>query len=137
MRTQTSAPRSSRVRAAGGDGVGWDLTRRAAAGLFVVAAVAAAAPAAAAVSIAKVTDNATPVAGGAEFAYTITVTNDDAANPATDVVLTDPLPPSVLFQSVSLSGAQPAPGAAAGRQSEPTGSWSALLPVCRRAAARW
>ena len=116
MRTHTPAPRSCRAREADGDGVSWDLTRRAAAALFVVAAVAAAVPAAAAVSIAKVTDNATPVAGGAEFTYTITVTNDDAANPATDVVMTDPLPPSVLFQSVSLSG-----GAA--------GSWSCSGPA--------
>ena len=90
------------------------LLARAAGALALLAA--AATPAAADVGVAIVTSNATPVAGGAAFAYTITLTNLDAVNPAVDVVMTDPLPPSVIFQNLSLAG-----GAA--------GSWSCTGPA--------
>jgi large repetitive protein len=44
----------------------------------------------------KTTSNPTPVAGGAAFSYTITVTNPGPST-ARDVVVTDPLPPGVLL----------------------------------------
>lgn len=90
------------------------LLTRAAGALALLAA--AATPAGADVGVAIVTGNATPVAGGAAFAYTITLTNLDAVNPAVDVVMTDPLPPSVIFQNLSIAG-----GAA--------GSWSCTGPA--------
>ena len=80
------------------------------------AALAAAAPAWADVGVDKVTSNVTPTAGGSEFAYTITLTNNDAVNPAVDVVMTDPLPPSVLFESVTVDGTN-------------KGSWSCTGPA--------
>ncbi|MFN0086714.1 MAG: hypothetical protein ACKVX9_15095, partial [Blastocatellia bacterium] len=51
-------------------------------------------------AITKITDNATPVAGGAAFSYTLTVTNNGPSD-AKDVVVTDPLPQSVRFISVT------------------------------------
>ena len=88
---------------------------------LVVLAVAGAvgvigSPAAADVGVDKVTSNVTPTAGGGAFTYTITLTNNDAVNPAVDVVMTDPLPPSVLFESVAVAGAN-------------KGSWSCTGPA--------
>jgi uncharacterized repeat protein (TIGR01451 family) len=54
--------------------------------------------------ITKVTSNPTPTAGGAAFSYTLTVTNNGPSN-AADVVVTDPMPPGVLFQNVTVVGA--------------------------------
>ncbi|MDX2032752.1 MAG: hypothetical protein SF339_18895 [Blastocatellia bacterium] len=51
--------------------------------------------------IAKVTSNLTPVAGGAAFSYTLTVTNNGPSD-AKNVLVTDPLPPGVIFQNVSV-----------------------------------
>ena len=49
-------------------------------------------------SITKTTSNATPVAGGAAFSYTLTVTNPGPSN-AKNVVVTDPLPASIRMGS--------------------------------------
>lgn len=57
-------------------------------------------PAAAAVSIA--TSNANPVAGGAAFSYTITITSDVLG--AVNVRMTDPMPPGAEFFNLSISG---------------------------------
>lgn len=65
--------------------------------------VASAAPAA--VTVAVQSSNTTPVAGGAFFALTLTVNNPDA-QVATNVVLTNPLPTSIVMGSLSVSGAQ-------------------------------
>lgn len=54
--------------------------------------------------ITKATSNATPVAGGAAFSYTLTVTNNGASD-ASSVVVTDALPPGALFQNVAIVGA--------------------------------
>ncbi len=51
-------------------------------------------------SITKVTSNPTPVAGGAAFSYTLTVTNNGASD-AQNVVVTDPLPQGANFISAS------------------------------------
>jgi uncharacterized repeat protein (TIGR01451 family) len=50
--------------------------------------------------ITKVTSNSTPTAGGAAFSYTLTVTNN-GPSAAKDLVVTDPLPPGIIFQNVS------------------------------------
>lgn len=52
--------------------------------------------------ITKVTSNATPTAGGAAFSYTIVVTNGGPGI-ATDVIVTDPLPPGIIFQNVAVA----------------------------------
>ncbi len=52
--------------------------------------------------ITKITSNPTPTAGGAAFNYTLTVTNNGPSN-ATDVVLTDPLPPGIIFQNLTIA----------------------------------
>lgn len=49
----------------------------------------------------KTTSNATPVAGGAAFNYQIRITNNGPSN-AKNVVMTDPLPQSINFISVSV-----------------------------------
>lgn len=59
--------------------------------------------------ITKTVTNATPVAGGAAFAYTLTVTNNGPSD-AKDVVVTDPLPASVLFQNVTVANVVGATG---------------------------
>ena len=51
--------------------------------------------------ITKVTSNATPTAGGAAFAYTLTVTNN-GPNDAMGIVVLDPLPSGVIFQNVAV-----------------------------------
>ncbi len=51
--------------------------------------------------ITKVTSNPTPVNGGAAFSYTLTVTNN-GPGAAYGVVVTDPLPPSIVFQNVTV-----------------------------------
>jgi uncharacterized repeat protein (TIGR01451 family) len=56
----------------------------------------------AAVSVNVITSNGTPVAGGAAFSYTITVTNGVGA--VTNVLLTDLLPSGALFQNLSVGG---------------------------------
>ncbi len=52
--------------------------------------------------ITKVTSNPTPTAGGAAFAYTLTVTNNGPSN-AVDVVVTDPLPPGIFLANNNIS----------------------------------
>lgn len=52
--------------------------------------------------ITKVTSNPTPTNGGAAFSYTLVVTNF-GPEAATDVVVTDPLPPGIVFQNVSVN----------------------------------
>lgn len=56
----------------------------------------------AAASVSIATSNANPVAGGAAFSYTITISSD--ALGAVNVRMTDPLPPGALFQSLAISG---------------------------------
>jgi len=51
--------------------------------------------------ITKVTSNPTPTAGGAAFSYTLTVTNN-GPNAARDVIVTDALPPGIIFQNVAV-----------------------------------
>ncbi len=51
-------------------------------------------------SITKTTSNPTPVAGGAAFSYTLTVTNNGVSD-AQNVVVTDPLPQGANFLSAS------------------------------------
>jgi len=53
--------------------------------------------------ITKVTSNPTPTAGGAAFSYTLTVTNNGPSD-AKNVVVSDPLPPGVIFQNVANVG---------------------------------
>jgi uncharacterized repeat protein (TIGR01451 family) len=71
--------------------------RRAAVLCMVLAGTLAAGTVQAAVGVALTTTNASPVVGGAAFGYTITLTNLDAVNPATDVTMTMPLAPGVLL----------------------------------------
>jgi uncharacterized repeat protein (TIGR01451 family) len=52
--------------------------------------------------ITKMTSNATPVAGGAAFAYTLTVTNNGPSD-AKNVVLTDPLPAGILLANNNIA----------------------------------
>jgi len=52
-------------------------------------------------AITKVTSNATPVAGGAAFAYTLTVTNHAGA--ASNVVVSDPLPAGIFLANNNIS----------------------------------
>jgi hypothetical protein len=56
----------------------------------------------AAASVSIGTSNANPVAGGAAFSYTITISSD--ALGAVNVRMTDPLPSGALFQNLSISG---------------------------------
>ncbi|HMV84975.1 MAG TPA: isopeptide-forming domain-containing fimbrial protein [Blastocatellia bacterium] len=63
--------------------------------------------------IAKATTNNTPVNGGAAFAYTLTVRNENTPNGSSDarnVLVTDPLPAGILFQNVSVVNAPSVPG---------------------------
>ncbi|NOT62194.1 MAG: DUF11 domain-containing protein, partial [Acidobacteria bacterium] len=53
--------------------------------------------------ITKMTSAASPVAGGATFTYTLGVTNAGPSD-AQNVVVSDPLPADVLFQSVTITG---------------------------------
>lgn len=53
-------------------------------------------------SVAIATSNATPVAGGAAFSYTVTVSSD--ALGASNVRMTCPLPSGASFQNLSISG---------------------------------
>jgi uncharacterized repeat protein (TIGR01451 family) len=62
------------------------------------------------VNVAVGVSNPTPVAGGAAFTYTVTVSNSDLALAATDVAMTFPLPQGVLFQNLSLVEISPAGG---------------------------
>lgn len=71
--------------------------------LFALAAMLLASTAHAAPTVAIITSNNTPVAGGAAFTYTVTVTNPDAVA-ANNVSVAIPLPAAVLLQSVALSG---------------------------------
>ena len=64
--------------------------------------------AAAVVGVAVGASTLTPVAGGAAFNYTVTITNLDAVAAATNVVMTDALPPGARYLSASLSGANAA-----------------------------
>lgn len=59
--------------------------------------------------ITKVTSNATPVAGGAAFSYTLVVTNNGPSD-ARNIVVTDPLPPAVIFQNVAVVNNPSVPG---------------------------
>lgn len=59
--------------------------------------------------ITLVTSNPTPVAGGAAFSYTLTVTNNGPSD-ARDIVVTDPLPPGVIFQNVAVVNNPSVPG---------------------------
>ena len=52
--------------------------------------------------IAKVTSNPTPVAGGAAFAYTLTVTNNGPSD-AKNVLVTDPLPPGMVLANANIA----------------------------------
>lgn len=52
-------------------------------------------------AITKVTSNPTPTNGGAAFSYTLTVTNN-GPGAAYGVVVTDPLPPGIIFQNVTV-----------------------------------
>lgn len=73
--------------------------------LWLLALVASWWPAAglqAAATLTIGTSNANPVAGGAAFAYTITISSD--AIGATNVRMTFPLPTEALFQSLTLGG---------------------------------
>ncbi|MBK6796406.1 MAG: DUF11 domain-containing protein [Acidobacteria bacterium] len=54
--------------------------------------------------ITKVTSNPTPTAGGAAFSYTLTVTNLGPSD-AQNVIVSDPMPPGIIFQNVSVTGA--------------------------------
>ncbi|MBI1765575.1 MAG: DUF11 domain-containing protein [Acidobacteria bacterium] len=51
--------------------------------------------------ITKVTSNPTPTAGGAAFSYTLVVTNNGPSD-AQNIVVTDPLPPGIVFQNVGV-----------------------------------
>jgi uncharacterized repeat protein (TIGR01451 family)/fimbrial isopeptide formation D2 family protein len=51
--------------------------------------------------VSKTTSNATPVAGGANFTYTILIANNGPSN-AANVVMTDPLPAGILFVGVAV-----------------------------------
>lgn len=73
----------------------------------LLALVGVADSALAAASVAVATSNPTPVAGGAAFSYTITVSSDAVG--ASNVRMTDALPPGALFLGLSISG--PAAGA--------------------------
>lgn len=53
-------------------------------------------------SIAIISSNATPVAGGAAFSYTLTISSDAAG--ASNVRMICPLPPGANFQSLTISG---------------------------------
>ncbi len=57
----------------------------------------------AAPTVALTTSNATPVIGGASFSYTITINNPDAVT-ANNLSVSLPLPQSILFQNLSISG---------------------------------
>lgn len=57
----------------------------------------------AAPTVVLATTNATPVVGGGAFSYTITINNPDAAT-ANNLSVSLPLPPSILFQNLSISG---------------------------------
>ena len=63
--------------------------------------------------ITKVTSNPTPTAGGAAFSYTLTVSNANTplgSSDARNVIVTDPLPPGVIFQNVSVVNNPSVPG---------------------------
>lgn len=77
---------------------------RATARIALLLALLLAAPAFAAVGISIVTNNPAPVAGGAAFSYTVTLTNQDAGAAASNVLMTFPLPLSVRFQSLAIAG---------------------------------
>jgi uncharacterized repeat protein (TIGR01451 family) len=51
--------------------------------------------------ITKITGNPTPTNGGAAFSYTLVVTNH-GPQAATDVIISDPLPPGIIFHNVSV-----------------------------------
>lgn len=57
----------------------------------------------AAPTVAIVTSNSTPVAGGAAYSYTVTVNNPDGVT-ANNLVVSLALPPSVLFLNLSITG---------------------------------
>jgi uncharacterized repeat protein (TIGR01451 family) len=66
--------------------------------ILLSAQVAVAAP-----TVALATSNATPVAGGAAYFYTITINNPDAAT-ANNLSVSLPLPQSFVFQNLSIAG---------------------------------
>jgi len=59
--------------------------------------------------ITKVTSNPTPTAGGAAFSYTLVVSNNGPSD-ANNIVVTDPLPPGVIFQNVAVVNNPSVPG---------------------------
>lgn len=59
--------------------------------------------------ITKVTSNPTPVAGGAAFSYTLVVSNNGPSD-AKNIVVSDPLPPGVVFQNVAVVNNPSIPG---------------------------
>ncbi len=67
-------------------------------GLALLSAGAQSAP-----TVAIITSNSTPVVGGAAFSFTITVNNPDAIA-ANNLRVSLPLPPSMLFQNLAISG---------------------------------
>ena len=52
--------------------------------------------------ITKVTSNPTPVAGGAAFSYTLTVSNNGPSD-AQNIIVTDPLPPGVVLANSNIA----------------------------------
>lgn len=80
----------------------WRLPAIRAARLGAAGAAAFAATAFAAVTASLTSSNATPVAGGAAFALTLTLTND--ATPDSDLVATLPMPSAINVSSMSVSG---------------------------------
>lgn len=66
--------------------------------LMLLSAAVHAAP-----TVAITASNATPVVGGAAYTYTITINNPDATT-ANNLSVSLPLPPSVIFQSVTIAG---------------------------------
>lgn len=59
--------------------------------------------------ITKVTNNASPVVGGAAFSYTLVVTNNGPSD-ALGIIVTDALPPGINFQSVTVVNNPSSPG---------------------------
>ncbi len=59
--------------------------------------------------ITKVTSGPTPTAGGGTFSYVLVVTNNGPSD-ANNIVVTDPLPPGIIFQNVVVFNNPSVPG---------------------------
>ncbi|MGY1488780.1 SdrD B-like domain-containing protein [Methylobacillus pratensis] len=72
--------------------------------VFSVAGLAAVPAFAANVLVSGITDTPDPVFRGGDVVYTIPLNNNDSVDPANDVTLTIPLPPTTLYQGATMTG---------------------------------